>query len=107
MVLSVRNESTIDYENLETIQNFPEGFNFNHSRITWEGQIEAGESGLHHFLMYYAGYTKIWINGELMAERWRTAWNPSVAKFQVEIDRKSTRLNSSHVRISYAVFCLK
>src|SRR5690625_2878661 len=25
----------------------------------------------------------------------------------VEIDRKSTRLNSSHVAISYAVFCLK
>src|SRR5690606_41293573 len=26
---------------------------------------------------------------------------------QVEVDRKSTRLNSSHVKISYAVFCLK
>src|SRR5690554_6989529 len=25
----------------------------------------------------------------------------------VHLDRKSTRLNSSHVRISYAVFCLK
>src|SRR5690606_39608841 len=25
----------------------------------------------------------------------------------VDIDRKSTRLNSSHVKISYAVFCLK
>src|SRR3989442_5746320 len=25
----------------------------------------------------------------------------------VRLDRKSTRLNSSHVRISYAVFCLK
>src|SRR3989442_16019445 len=25
----------------------------------------------------------------------------------VDADRKSTRLNSSHVRISYAVFCLK
>src|SRR3989442_8538405 len=25
----------------------------------------------------------------------------------VDTDRKSTRLNSSHVRISYAVFCLK
>src|SRR5690554_2531401 len=25
----------------------------------------------------------------------------------VSVDRKSTRLNSSHVRISYAVFCLK
>src|SRR5690554_7466508 len=31
------------------------------------------------------------------------------AAFQAlgEADRKSTRLNSSHVRISYAVFCLK
>src|SRR5690554_407764 len=27
--------------------------------------------------------------------------------FEFFIDRKSTRLNSSHVRISYAVFCLK
>src|SRR5690606_39922985 len=26
---------------------------------------------------------------------------------QVNTDRKSTRLNSSHVKISYAVFCLK
>src|SRR3989442_6318171 len=26
---------------------------------------------------------------------------------QLQEDRKSTRLNSSHVRISYAVFCLK
>src|SRR5690606_40679208 len=30
------------------------------------------------------------------------------AKFKKEFeDRKSTRLNSSHVKISYAVFCLK
>src|SRR5690348_17700462 len=27
--------------------------------------------------------------------------------FQLEVDRKSTRLNSSHPSISYAVFCLK
>src|SRR3712207_8110892 len=27
--------------------------------------------------------------------------------FLVEVDRKSTRLNSSHANISYAVFCLK
>src|SRR5690349_23187251 len=26
---------------------------------------------------------------------------------EAELDRKSTRLNSSHVEISYAVFCLK
>src|SRR5690554_7655385 len=29
------------------------------------------------------------------------------AERQLNTDRKSTRLNSSHVRISYAVFCLK
>src|SRR5690606_41225749 len=28
-------------------------------------------------------------------------------KLEVSSDRKSTRLNSSHVKISYAVFCLK
>src|SRR5436309_3736806 len=29
------------------------------------------------------------------------------AAHDVAVDRKSTRLNSSHVKISYAVFCLK
>src|SRR5207245_9871274 len=29
------------------------------------------------------------------------------AKMQTSVDRKSTRLNSSHGSISYAVFCLK
>src|SRR5690606_6623469 len=28
-------------------------------------------------------------------------------EIELEEDRKSTRLNSSHVKISYAVFCLK
>src|SRR5690606_40508636 len=33
--------------------------------------------------------------------------NPEIIWQSDEIDRKSTRLNSSHVKISYAVFCLK
>src|SRR5436305_5256865 len=34
--------------------------------------------------------------------------SPAIAGAEAAIqDRKSTRLNSSHVRISYAVFCLK
>src|SRR5947209_14237321 len=45
---------------------------------------------------YYLGY-KIF---EDIEKRWD---NPS----QEERDRKSTRLNSSHANISYAVFCLK
>src|SRR5690349_24210299 len=31
----------------------------------------------------------------------------TLPSFKLAIDRKSTRLNSSHVEISYAVFCLK
>src|SRR3989442_8901079 len=32
---------------------------------------------------------------------------PEIPSLGQGVDRKSTRLNSSHVRISYAVFCLK
>src|SRR5207302_11389024 len=35
----------------------------------------------------------------------QAATHPDDPKFA--LDRKSTRLNSSHVKISYAVFCLK
>src|SRR5690606_41950398 len=34
-------------------------------------------------------------------------WDPETSQVIIEAqDRKSTRLNSSHVKISYAVFCL-
>src|SRR5690606_40673445 len=33
--------------------------------------------------------------------------NPAEGQGEDSLDRKSTRLNSSHVKISYAVFCLK
>src|ERR1035438_10766288 len=34
-------------------------------------------------------------------------WRTEVAAASPQADRKSTRLNSSHLGISYAVFCLK
>src|SRR3712207_7289283 len=36
-----------------------------------------------------------------------TGPSPGVGETAVQEDRKSTRLNSSHANISYAVFCLK
>src|SRR5262245_64591006 len=33
--------------------------------------------------------------------------SPPVLHLESDLDRKSTRLNSSHLGISYAVFCLK
>jgi alpha-D-xyloside xylohydrolase len=85
-VYCVRPESIIDYENLETQKNFPEGFLFANSTITWEGSLEASESGIFRFILYYAGYTKVLINNELVVtERWRTAWNPNSYKFNVDL----------------------
>src|SRR5690625_5757098 len=43
------------------------------------------------------GYDLIFINRYIGKEK----------KSYIDQDRKSTRLNSSHVAISYAVFCLK
>src|SRR3712207_7116451 len=42
-------------------------------------------------------------DGESDAER----WGQRMEQVQQAQDRKSTRLNSSHANISYAVFCLK
>src|SRR5690554_7685571 len=56
-------------------------------------------------------------SGRVPADKRQPLWdefsklnNRIFSKFKRELipqDRKSTRLNSSHVRISYAVFCLK
>src|SRR5690606_41581376 len=41
----------------------------------------------------------------ISTQRCSTARRPVASR--TPLDRKSTRLNSSHVKISYAVFCLK
>src|SRR5436305_10345352 len=46
-------------------------------------------------------------NANLAGDSVEGATNLSLIQPTIKTDRKSTRLNSSHVRISYAVFCLK
>src|SRR5690625_3913031 len=52
-----------------------------------------------------------WLPEELTTDWYAEAWDrfnmTHVIGVTVGVDRKSTRLNSSHVAISYAVFCLK
>src|SRR5690625_5521451 len=52
------------------------------------------------------GFTKEELN-KLAKHRKSETSNGGVGLYNVNQDRKSTRLNSSHVAISYAVFCLK
>src|SRR5690554_6965016 len=66
-----------------------------------EHQKTIGENFVH-----FLGYNPlqhsfdIHLNGEYVQK-------DSIKNIELALDRKSTRLNSSHVRISYAVFCLK
>lgn len=88
----VRRETALAQEFLRTpecdiVKNSPEGFQFGGSHVTFEGEIEPSESGLFHFYLYYAGYTKVYVNGEqVMPEIWRTAWNPNGRKFETELE---------------------
>src|SRR2546430_9908744 len=47
------------------------------------------------------------VSRSLTFEELSTALAVATASIPADLDRKSTRLNSSHSQISYAVFCLK
>src|SRR5690554_7160075 len=64
--------------------------------IKTEQQIKSDNDFIEDILQYYNS------KEEASAEMLKLGMN-----YLYEKDRKSTRLNSSHVRISYAVFCLK
>src|SRR5699024_12416652 len=72
------------------------------------------------FLQQFAKDTDKWIHidmaNKMTPQKVHSYYTPGASGFGVRLlyalvleerDRKSTRLNSSHVSISYAVFCLK
>ena len=86
----VREEPTIYFEHLirgdlSHVINAPQNFNFWNSHVTFEGEIEAEESGTYEFILYYSGYQTVYIdNKKVVDTRWRTAWNPNSYKFSVD-----------------------
>lgn len=82
--VQVRNEDSLFYANSEMIKLLPPLG----PSVDYEGYIEAPESGSYQFLLYYAGYVKVWVNDSLVVpERWRTAWNPNSYKFFAELEK--------------------
>lgn len=64
------------------IDALPKGFLLDGAHVIYEGYIEAPQSANYHFLLYYAGYMRVYLDGhEVVKERWRTAWNPNSWKF--------------------------
>ena len=82
----VREEDSIYFENSETIGNLPKGFNLQGAKVVYEGFLQAPQSYNYRFILYYAGYIRVFIGGrEVVAERWRTAWNPNSWKFTCDL----------------------
>src|SRR5690606_42001582 len=83
------------------------------SSSTWNQRESLGVHGnfvvpfgevLQAFLNLFFGGTRSY-SKECIREI--TAVVVQLRRVIISLDRKSTRLNSSHVKISYAVFCLK
>ena len=73
----IKAESDINYPYLnDTKQMLPANFNITNGKIIWDGSIASDISGDHTFRFSYAGYFKVWIDGNLVVDKWRQAWNP-------------------------------
>src|SRR5699024_12549520 len=85
-----------------------------------EGQVLGGKNGLHKTLnkfvigamqldamMRYTEADSLLIVGNRVKAHELALKAGAAVLITGGLDRKSTRLNSSHVSISYAVFCLK
>lgn len=109
----VRREPQIYFEHLDRearlnkVVNLPDGFPFMGATVTYEGDIEPCETGEYRFILYYAGYTKVYIDGHLVVpERWRTAWNPNSYKFTVALEQgKRVPLRIEWVPDGYVSYC--
>src|SRR5204863_142389 len=76
---------------------------------------QSADGGVRHFVSRREGgepdpqrvFVPHRLDGELRWRRQMREQGIEVDRHAAQLDRKSTRLNSSHVEISYAVFCLK
>ncbi len=71
-----RVESDIDYESIQDLGKYPEGFAQGPASIRWSGAIQSDTAGLHTLRFYFSSYAKLWIDGKLVVDSWRQEWCP-------------------------------
>lgn len=75
-----RAEANINMEFLgESKIQLPREFTPATGMVTWEGILSSNLEGIHQFRFVYGGSLKVWLNGKLVLDRWRKAWNPASA----------------------------
>ncbi len=103
-----RREEKIDYQYISGLENFPdEGKNLEQggrSDVLWEGEIAAKSDGRHTFSLYNSEYAKLYIDGELVIDRWRQNWNPWHHEFALDLkagERHKVRLEWDRIEPAY------
>ena len=86
-VFLTRREAEINYQFIPDLVKFPEGFNLGEGRVLWEGEFEPDTTGEYKFMFNSAGYAKLWIDGELIFDRWRQCWNASTNYFTMNLEQ--------------------
>lgn len=85
-ILITRAESVISYDFISSLKRLPDSIKLDKATVKWAGSIASDFTGSHTFMFRYSGYAKIWINGKLLADRWRHSWNPGTALLHVDME---------------------
>lgn len=86
-IVTTRPESEIEYNDIPALKNMPGGVNLKDVTVNWEGFISSDFTGIHHFLLKSAGYTRLWIDGKLVADKWRQSWNSGTTLIPVSFTK--------------------
>ena len=64
---------------------FPAALKMQDALVSYEGAIGSTLTGRYQLQLKYAGYVKVWFQGQLIADYWRQAWNPGAAVIDLDL----------------------
>ncbi len=63
----------------------PPNYEMPNAKVEYEGSFSSDVEGAHKFKLYASGYMKLWIDDELVMDKWRQGWNPWYNNFTVDM----------------------
>ncbi|PTT00223.1 alpha-xylosidase [Pedobacter sp. HMWF019] len=86
-ILFVQPVSEISLNWLTDQHKFPDRIKMKDAIVTYEGAVESDLDGTYQLQLKYAGYIKVWLDGKLVADYWRQAWNSGSAILDLALQK--------------------
>jgi len=87
-IITERPEANINMEFVgESKSQLPREFIPASGIVTWEGSIASYLGGNHQLRFVFGGTLKLWLDGKLVFEHWRKAWNPAPLLVPVSLNK--------------------